>query len=326
MSTSPNDDAASQDPHRDAPSDQSQEQRPQPRYGAYAPNDGPSDSDNKPDTPSAAESSSVPPSGSQYNPYGEPTWGQSGAGHAGSGASGGGQPGGWQSGDWQQGYQNPSGSPYGAPQNQPAWQQAGGSQQPTTQQGGYPPQAYAAPERPKRPGTLWGALAALLTAGVTALIWGIYVFVTLPTRTMDQVFGGGFSDAFVEEMERQSAQDPELQNLSAQEMEEVTLLGIGAIALVWAFVLLALYVTSAFLGSMAGNVGRILATIWAGLSLLFFFLGFDGISYGIIFATVALSIVAIVLMWLPASSQYIRHRKWEKEVSRSGYYNNPAQQ
>lgn len=330
MSTTPNDDAASQSPHGDDTPEQSSEKRPQPRYGVYAPNDGPSSSGAEPHAESAPESGGAPQSGSQYNPYGQPTWGQSGASQSGSGQpdSGqthGSQSPGWQSGGWQQGYQNPSGSPYGDPHNQSGWQQSSDSQQPTAQQGGYPPQAYAAPERPKRPGTLWGVLAALLAAGMTSLIWGIYVFVTLPTQTMDQVFGGGFSDAFVEEMERQSAQDPELQNLSAQEMEEVTLLGIGVIALIWAFILLALYVTTAFLGSMAGNAGRVLATIWAALSILFFFLGYDGITYGIIFVTVALSIAAIVFMWLPASSKYIRHRKWEKEVSRSGYYNNPAQ-
>lgn len=322
MSTTPNDDADSPRPHGEDTPDQPAAQRPQPRYGAYAPQ-GNGDA-HTPDGESAPSHASdpygeAPQSGSQHNPYGQPIWGQSGEAQPQSS-----QPGGWQSAGSPSGYQSPSNNPYGEPQHHGGWQQSN-YHQPQNQQGGYAPQTYSAAERPKRPGTLWATLAALLAAGVTSLIWGIYVFVTLPTQSLEEVFGGAFSQTFVEEMERQSAQDPELQNLSAQEMEEVTLVGIALVALVWAFILLALYVTSAFLGSMAGNPGRILATIWAGLSVLFFFLGHDGISYGIIFATVALSIVAIVMMWLPSSSGYIRHRRWEKEVSRSGYYSDPAQ-
>jgi hypothetical protein len=321
MSTSPNEGTDSQPPQGDDVPDRP-EQRPQPRYGAYAPNsDAPKsaapqgDGDSTAEPTHGAAESAAPQPGSPYNPYGEPTWGQSGGER-----HGGDTPGKWQSGAWQQGYQSPSGYPYGEQQSQPAWQYSDSPQQSS----GYPPQTYAGAERPTRPGTLWGALAALLAAGVTALIWGIYVFVTLPTQSLEEVFGGEFSQMFAEQMERQSAQDPELQNLSTQEMEEVTLLGIGMIALVWGFVLLALYVAAAFLGSMAGNAGRIFATIWAGFSLLFFLLGYDGISYALILATVVLSIVAIVLMWLPSSSQYIRHRKWEREVSRGGYYGNPS--
>ena len=152
------------------------------------------------------------------------------------------------------------------------------------------------------------------------------MLVTLPAQSISEVFGGTVGDAFVEELQRQSAQDPDLQEFSPQELEEATLVMIGVMALIWAAVLLALYITTAFLGAMAGNPGRILATIWASLSLLFFALGHDGASYGLISATVCFSVVAIVMMWLPDSSKYVRHRKWEKENMRSGYQGHPVQQ
>ncbi|TLP74093.1 hypothetical protein [Nesterenkonia sphaerica] len=287
MSTPPNNEPGSQDSPGDGEPGRT-EPRPQPRYGAYAPPDGaaPAGHGSAGESGHGRSAETDPHPGGQYNPYAQPAWGQA---------------------DWQQG---DNVYPYG-----------GGPQS------GYHPQpSPSAAQRPARPGALWGVLAALLAAGVTALLWGIYIFATIPGQTMDEVFGGAFSQTFVEEMERQSTQDPDLQNLSAQEMEEVTLLGIGVFALVWGFVLLALYVTTAFLGSMAGNPGRVLATIWSGLSLLFLLLGYDAISYGLIFATVGLSIAAIVLMWLPGSSRYIRYRRWEKEVSRGGHYGNPAPQ
>lgn len=230
-----------------------------------------------------------PEEAAPYNPYAQPTWGQPGGGAPDTG---------------QPSYQNPYGAPYD-----------------TQQQGQYPQQSYhpAPQQRPKRPATLWTVLAALITAGVTSLIWGIYVLVTLPAQSMSDVFGGAFGDTFVEEMERQVQQDPALEDFSAQELEEATLAMMGLMALIWAAVLLALYIGAAFLGSMAGNPGRIIATIWAVLSLLFFTLGHDGASYGLISVTVVCSIVAIVMMWLPASNQYIRFRRWEKETLRGGY-------
>lgn len=272
MSTSPHEDDTSPDStDGSAAADQSDEQRPQPRYGAYAP---PSD---------AGQLSEAAQQAEPYNPYAQPSWGQ------------------------------PS------PQNPYDTQQP---QQP----GGHPQQDHTAPQRPKRPATLWTVLAALLAAGATSLIWGLYVLVTLPAQSISEVFGGTVGDAFVEELQRQSAQDPDLQEFSPQELEEATLVMIGVMALIWAAVLLALYITTAFLGAMAGNPGRILATIWASLSLLFFALGHDGASYGLISATVCFSVVAIVMMWLPDSSKYVRHRKWEKENMRSGYQGHPVQQ
>lgn len=325
MSTPQNDDAAtSPDPSDGASA--AGHRRPQPRYGAYAP----SHSGDGSGTETGSTSQTEAESAETYNPYAQPTWGQPG------GASGGSQQSTPQQSSDPYGAgsyganpygSNPYGSdPYGSQQQshpgaaQSSWQHAPADQGQVQQPGQYPPGGYPAQQRPKRPATLWTVLATLLAAGVTSLIWGLYVLVTLPAQSLEGTFGGAFNDIFFEEMERQAEVDPNLQNLSAQELEEATLAMFGIMALVWSGILLALYITTAFLGAMVGNPGRILATIWAGLSLLFFTLGHDGASYGLISATVALSLVAVIMMWLPASSQYVRHRKWQKETMRGGYY------
>ncbi|WP_150461914.1 hypothetical protein [Nesterenkonia ebinurensis] len=272
----------SSSPYDGASSPENQQERPQPRYGAYAPKSEQTADEN----PGASDS------GAPYNPYGEPTWGQPGGTAA-------------------------SSNPYGEPPKE-----GHGQRSEADSVDGSPPQGHQAlPERPKRPGTLWAALILLLGAAVTSLTWGIYVLATLPMQTVNEAFGGGaFAETFQDELERQAAEDPELQDLTSQQLEETLLFGIGLFALGWAAFLFAVYITLAFVGSMAGNPGRIIATIWCGLSPAFLLLGHNGASYGIIAATIACSAAAVVMMWLPASSEYIRHRRWEKEVRRSAYY------
>lgn len=256
--------------------------RPQPRYGAYAPKS------------EKTENESPPDSGAPYNPYGQPSWGQPGGGGGGA-----------------------SSNPYGAAPGQ----SAGADPAETSPYGSAQQGLPAAPQRPKRPGTLWAVLFLLLGAAATSLAWGIYVLATLPLQTMSEALGAGaFAETFQQELERQAAEDPDLQGLTQQQLEETLLFGLGLFALAWAAFLMAVYITMAFLGSMAGNPGRILATIWCGLSLAFLLLGHDGASYGIISATIACSAAAVVMMWLPASTEYIRHRRWEKEVLRSAHY------
>lgn len=267
MSTSPYDDA---------------EERPQPRYGAYAPRSEKSEH----------ESGDPSNTGATYNPYGEPSWGQPSPSSA-------------------------SSNPYAEAPGAGAGKDPAGASAYGSAQQGFP----AAPVRPKRPGTLWAVLFLLLGAAATALAWGIYVLATLPLQSMSEALGGGaFAETFQAELERQAAEDPELQGLTQQQLEESLLVGLGLFALAWAVFLMAVYITMAFLGSMAGNPGRILATIWCGLSLAFPLLGHNGASYGIISATIACSAAAVVMMWLPPSTEYIRHRRWEKEVLRSARY------
>ena len=258
--------------------DEQGNERPEPRYGAYAPR-----------SESSEEPSVEPPStGGQQNPYGQPAWGQPGAGPSPAGEAG--QPG-----------------PYTAPAAD--WQQTSPSQ-PT----GYPGPAVM--QKPKRPVTLVISMVLMLAAGVLSLIWGIYVMVTLQAQDASALMTDQMRDTMITSFQN----DPQLQELSPDEVMEMMLMGFGVIALIWAMVLLAVYVAMAFLGTMTGNVGRVLATIWLTGSLLFLLLGHDGNAYAIIALTVLASIAALVLLWLPASNTFVHQRKAFKDAQRHQQY------
>lgn len=275
--------------------EQHEDDRPQPRYGAYAANSGDTSGQSGSGSEGTPGSDAQQPNwGGQHNPYGQPSWGQPGPTQ-----------------EQQQGH-NPYAGPYGSPpvEGNPAasWQQGG------YQQGG----GYAAPapaQKPKRPSTLTAALTLFLIAGVTSLAWGIYVFVTLPLQDPEAFLDPIMQESMVTAFEN----DPQLQGLSQTEMLEFTLFAFAVMALVWAVVLLAIYITAAFLGAMAGTPGRILATIWAALSLFFLALGHDGASYGLILVTVSASITALVLLWMPPSNRFVRERRAFKDAQK-GYY------
>ncbi|MGO1549218.1 MAG: hypothetical protein ACTHWO_05300 [Nesterenkonia sp.] len=271
------------DPSQYGENEQS-EQRPQPRYGAYAPRAEGSD-----------ESEAEPPSsGGQPNPYGQPTWGQPGAGS--SGAAG--QPG---------PYASPAaGEQQGGP-GQPGWQQA-------SQQGGYPGPTVL--QKPKRPITLVLSMVLMLAAGALSMVWGIYVMVTMQAQDAEDLLTDQMRDTMITSFQN----DPQLQDVSPEELMEMTLTGIGVFAMIWAIVLLAVYVALAFIGTMTGNVGRILATIWLAGSLLFLLLSHDSGAFAIIAATVLASIAALVLLWLPASNEHVHRRKAFKDAQRHQQY------
>lgn len=321
----------------------------QPRYGQYAPRpDGSGPAAHHADTGDAAAA------GSQPNPYGQPTWGQpdpaqqapAQQGQPGEGQSPYGQPPQDQPPQSGQPGESPYGqSPYGqSPYGQPPatdspyghpggyGQQPGGygqapdqgyvqqqAQHPGQHQAagyGYP--GYAAPSRkPTRPTSLLMAMALMLVAAATSLVWGIYTIVNVPSHP--EVLPPGFQ----EEFQRELANDPQFEQMPPGELTEFTLFGMGIIALIWSFVLVAVYITMSFVGTMAGNPGRIIATVWCGFSVLFAFFGFDAVSNALVWTTVLLSLAAIVLMWLPPSSTYIREAKAWKRAPRGGF---PAQQ
>lgn len=154
----------------------------------------------------------------------------------------------------------------------------------------------------------------MLVAAATSLAWGIYVMVTLQAQDASELMSDQFRESMVASMQG----DPQLEELSPEEALEMTLLGLGVLALVWAFIVAAIYLTLAFVGTMTGNVGRILATIWLAASPLFLTLAYDGGSYGLTGVTVALSFAALILLWLPASNVYIRRRRDYKEAQRVG--------
>lgn len=271
------------EPEQGRQQDQGQgQERPQPRYGAYAAR---SESSGEP----AGEQ---PSAGGQPNPYGEPTWGRPGADSAG------------QSGPYAAAA---AGGQYSTP-TQPGWQQP--PQQPGDRPGSWVTQ------KPQRPLTLVLSMVLMLAAGALSLAWGIYVMVTVQAQDASELLTDQMRDTMITSFEN----DPQLQELSPEEVMEMTLTGIGVLALIWAIVLLAVYVALAFVGTMTGNVGRVLATIWLTGSLLFLLLSLDGISFAIIAATVLASIAALVLLWLPASNTFVHQRRAFKDARRNRQY------
>lgn len=165
-------------------------------------------------------------------------------------------------------------------------------------------------------------MVALLAAAATSVIWGIYVLVNFPLQDPIELFGPELFD----ELARSFEADPQLQGMSAEESAELVMLGFGSIALVWGLIVGAIYLTLAFVGTMTGNVGRILATIWIALSPLFLLLGYNTGSYLWAGVTVGLSAVALVLLWLRPSSAHVKERAHYKAALRSGYHPGAGQQ
>ena len=289
------------------------DERPQPRYGAYSPRPEGSEEASGEQSSTGGQSAQ----GGQHNPYGEPSWGQPG-GDAGP--------------------REPSGQPgpYGAA---PSWGQPSGGTQPDYQQArqaqpvAYPGGAVA--QKPKRPLTLVLAMVSMLAAAGLSLIWGIYVLVTLQAQDAREMLPNGVYDQMVAEFEndpqlQQELQNQDLQDIDAEQMIDITLQVVGLFALVWAAILFAIYLTLAFVGTMTGNVGRVLATIWLAASVLFLLLSHNGASFMIIVLTVVASYGALVLLWLPASNDFVRQRRAFKEAQRrssySGYPGGPGGQ
>lgn len=229
-----------------------------------------------------------PPSSSQ--PYGSGQPHGSGQGY-GSSQGYGQQPRQGQHGGGQYGYGTPQGQVQGhAPSGY-------------GQQGGYAPGA-APTQKPKRPMTLILAMVLMLLAGAAALTLSILSFGSFASVDPQDV------DPFWTEVaaESQAQQPPGAEELSVQEL----MLGLGVLVLLGGIILAALYAVFAFVGTMTGNVGRILATIFLAGSVFMIFFGVENLI------VTGLSLAAIVALWLPASNTYVRDRKAWKELSRSG--------
>lgn len=281
MSTSGHDDATS------AP-----DERPRPRYGAYAPKPTGEETAKEPAADSAerenTEERAEQPA-EQRSPAASP----------------------WASPEPAKSSEAQVASPYGTPTEEEL-RAAEGGPAPFPQGSGEQP----AQTPPSRPGSLYATLILLLVAGLTSLAWGIYVFATLPGQHPDEVL----SPYMQESMLAATQNDPQLSDMTQAEILEFTVITFALVALIWSIILLGLYITMAFLGSMAGTPGRVLATIWSGLSLFFLLLGHNGTSYALIFLVVLLSAAAIVTMWLPPSNHFVRHRRWWKEARRRRGY------
>ncbi|MGJ9373072.1 hypothetical protein [Nesterenkonia sp. CF4.4] len=231
--------------------------------------------------------------------YGQPpSTGQHSGSHQsyGSGQGDGQQPGQVQHGGGQVGYGAPQG------QLQPGYGQPGYGQG-SYGQGGYGPGAAPA-QKPKRPMTLILAMVLMLLAGAAALTLSILSFSSFASVDPQDV------DPFWTEVaaESQAQQPPGAEELSVQEL----MLGLGVLVLLGGIILASLYAMFAFVGTMTGNVGRILATIFLAGSVFMIFFGAENLI------VTGLSLAAIVALWLPASNTYVRDRKAWKEFARTG--------
>ncbi|MDO5493686.1 MAG: hypothetical protein Q4F53_08770, partial [Nesterenkonia sp.] len=102
------------------------------------------------------------------------------------------------------------------------------------------------------------------------------------------------------------------QNISPSDYDMVMAI-TGVLVIVGSIVLSALYVVFGLLGTRGGPVGRILDTVFLGLSVLAVLLGL----INILLITLP-SIAALVLLWLPASSDYIRRQSSPGPAAQSG--------
>lgn len=88
---------------------------------------------------------------------------------------------------------------------------------------------------------------------------------------------------------------------------------IGILLIVGAVVLAVLYAVLGLLGTRGGAVWRILDTVFLALSVLAVFLG----VINIVLITLP-SLAALVLLWVPASSSFVRRRSAERAAPHQG--------
>lgn len=253
-----------QDPQQ-PPHDRADYDRPraQPRYGQYAPQPDGGQPGSAPSAPSA------PPGASPYgqDPYGQGAYGQGGYGQDPYGQGPYGQ--GPYSQPPQPGY---SASPYAGP-GQPNV----GTGQPGTPPGG----------RPSRPASMTTSMALQLLAGAVLAIVGIFSGVAITRAEPTQMMS---SDQWAE------------LGITAAEIEQMGMMGLVGAVIIGGAVLFAIpYVIFAFTSTRGSQVGRILATIYLGLSV--FSVVFGAWNLLLVFLP---SLAALILLWVPASSAFVR--------------------
>lgn len=195
------------------------------------------------------------------------------------------------------GYGGPSGSPYGGGH-------AGGIPS------GWHPQGPGQAEAPKRPWTLLTSLFLVIGAGLMLVIAGALTMSSVQQSTPEELmadpdsFSGAFWEGFL-------AEAP-----PADHQELITVFGV--MALIFAIVGFFVYLTIAFVGSFAGNPGRIIATVVLGLGLVGNLLSLFPYG-GWMLLVAALSLAAIVMYWLPPTNTFIRRRRELKQGGAGAY-------
>lgn len=209
-----------------------------------------------------------PASGSHGGQPDQHGWGRQDSTQQGWGQQGWGQQGWGQQGWGQQGWNQ---------QPQPGWAQSAG-------------QDWSADRREQAPGsrpvTLTLSMILQLVAGTLLLIGGIVVAMNLFTAN---------PATYMTESEYM------LYGMTSYQDRADLLLGFGVLALFGAVIFAVPYYALAFFGTMGSQVGRILSTIYLGLSITsLIFTPWN------LLLVVAPSIAALVLLWVPQSSEHVR--------------------
>lgn len=214
-------------------------------------------------------------------------------------------------------------SEYGPQDGFHAPQPPSGYQQPGAGQPGFGPshgQPYAHPaphfggpqlspemtKEPKRPKVVGVAFWAIVAAGISYLVSQL-ILVTLPNR--------GLSDAeigMLEDMMGSMGDQLPFESVDAYlNSSMMTAVMVGqAVILAVAYVLVALGIRNGW-RSM-----RILGTIFAVFSLFNLSLAASPLVTVFSVLAVVLGIVGIVYAWLPASTEYYRHKAWQKAAKK----------
>lgn len=222
--------------------------------------------------------------------------------------------------------------PYGPPppnpyQPQPQPQQPG-PYQPGPYQPGYPPNPYGSPagqagDPDHRPLTLTLAvigmwLGALLSAA------GAAIGVAQPDR---------LRDAMQKAMDKQAAQQP-TPTVDTDKMLDTLIPIILAIVVVSALISIGLWIWMAIANGRGIGWARIVATVFGGIGLASTFSSlvqgaasglassFTGSNIAVTALELVLTVVLLVLMWLPASSAYYNARgaaKRARQQAQRGY-------
>lgn len=279
----PGPDAAGQSPSGQAPAEQNPYGQNPEMQNPYGPSAG-----------SAASAPDASPGPGQYGaPYGPGSQQPPAQSPYGQDFSG-------QAGQSPYGQQQPGGAPYGGASGSPYGGGPGSSYGGPASQPGWNTQGAGPAEKPRRPWTLLTSLFLVIGAGLVLGIAGALTMRRVQQASPEELmadpesFSGAFWEGFF-------AEAP-----PAEHQELLTVFGV--MALVFAIIGFLVYLALAFVGAFAGHPGRIIATIVLGLGLVGNLLAI--FPYGPwMLLVAALSLVAIILYWLPQTNSFIRRRR-----------------
>lgn len=194
-----------------------------------------------------------------------------------------------------------SGSPYGGSAYGSPYGGAAGPMGPGGQTG---PAMSSGPytEKPKQSGTMLASLLLMMATGVGLLVGSFVVFASLsnarPAELVgDDTFSSGFWEGYLSELHPAEY--------------EPAITGLGVMIVICALIWSACYITFAFVGTMGSNPGRITATVILSISAVSCLIGILFSWFFILF--LLMTGAALVMLWLPPSSDFVRRRdEWKR--------------